>query len=68
MRKRNDQNVIFKIYRQSQVMLLPPSLEELIAVNHPVRVVNEVLNSIDIGPLLRQYKPGGTSSYHPCFY
>lgn len=65
MRKRNDQKVIFKIYQQSQVMLLPPSLEELIAANHPVRVINEVLNSIDIGPLLKQYKPGGTSSYHP---
>lgn len=65
MRKRNDQKVIFKPYQQTQVMLLPPSLDELIAANHPVRVVNEVLNKIDIEPLLRQYKPGGTSSYHP---
>jgi len=56
---------IFKAYHQHQVMLLPPSLEELIVPNHPVRVVDEVLAKIDIRPLMRQYKTGGASSYHP---
>jgi len=56
---------IFKTYHQNQIMLLPPSLEELILPNHPVRVVNEVLNKIDIQPLIRKYKTGGSSSYHP---
>lgn len=65
MKKRNDKKVIFKTYHQNQVMLLPPSLDELIVANHPVRVINDVLNKIDIEPLVRQYKPGGTSSYHP---
>ncbi|MBK5269453.1 MAG: IS1182 family transposase [Bacteroidia bacterium] len=65
MRKRNDHKVIFKTYQQAQVMFLPPSLEELITDNHPVRIVNEVLNKIDISPLIKQYRPGGTSSYHP---
>ena len=46
-------------------MLLPPSLEELIAENHPVRVVNDVIERITIDPLLATYKPGGTSVYHP---
>ncbi len=46
-------------------MLLPPSLEELIEPNHPVRVVNDVINRINIEPLLKVYKPGGTSVYHP---
>ena len=46
-------------------MLLPPSLDELIAIHHPVRVVDEVLSKIDIQPLARQYKTGGASSYHP---
>lgn len=46
-------------------MLLPPDLNDLIAANHPVRVVNEVLERVDITELVRQYKPGGTSSYHP---
>ena len=46
-------------------MLLPPSLEELIEPHHPVRVVNDVVDRIDIGPLMKHYKPGGTSVYHP---
>jgi len=46
-------------------MLLPPDLSDLIAVNHPVWVVNDVLDKVDITELLHQYKPGGTSSYHP---
>lgn len=46
-------------------MLLPPDLNDLIGATHPVRVVNEVLDKLDISELLHQYKPGGTSSYHP---
>ena len=46
-------------------MLLPPSLEELIEENHPVRVVNDVIDRINVEPLLKHYKPGGTSVYHP---
>ena len=57
--------VVFKNNHQNQGMLLPPDLNDLIAANHPVRVVNEVLERVDITELVRQYKPGGTSSYHP---
>ena len=46
-------------------MLLPPSLEEMISDNHPVRVVHQVIERIDIQPIMRKYKGGGTSSYHP---
>lgn len=46
-------------------MLLPPSLDELIAAAHPVRVVNEVIESINLELLEKAYKGGGTSSYHP---
>ena len=56
---------VFKAYHQRQAMLLPPSLEELIVTNHPVRVVDEVLSKINIQPLISQYKTGGSSSYHP---
>ncbi len=56
---------VFKAYHQRQAMLLPPSLDELIGANHPVRVVDEVLSKIDISPLIRQYKTGGASNYHP---
>lgn len=57
--------VVFKRYEQNQPMLLPPSYDELVPLNHPVRVVNEVLERIDIGELEGTYKGGGTSSYHP---
>jgi transposase len=58
-------SVVFKSNHQNQAMLIPPDLNDLIAANHPVRVVNEVLEKVDISELIRQYKPGGTSSYHP---
>ena len=58
-------SVAFKAYTQHQAMLLPPSLDELISLHHPVRVVNQVLDKIDIDPLIKKYKGGGTSSFHP---
>jgi len=57
--------VVFKNYTPNQILLLPLSLEEMIEANHPVRVVNQVIDSINIDPLLKKYKSGGTSSYHP---
>ena len=56
---------VFKAYQQNQVFLFPPNLDDLIAANHPVRVVSEVIDRIDIDILLKKYKGGGTSSYHP---
>lgn len=57
--------VVFKRYVQNQPMLLPPSLDEMIAEKHPVRVVNEIIERIDLSELERSYKGGGSSSYHP---
>ena len=37
----------------------------MIAANHPVRVVNDVIDQIDIDIIINKYKGGGTSSYHP---
>jgi transposase len=58
-------SVVFKANHQHQIMAFPPSLDELVAADHPVRVVHEVLERVDITAILQQYKPGGTSSYHP---
>ena len=57
--------VVFKDYNPNQILLLPPSLEELIKANHPVRVVNQVIDNPDIDPLIKKYERGGSSSYHP---
>jgi transposase len=64
MQTRNSK-LVFKDYNPNQNLLLPPSLEELIDPNHPVRVVNQVVDNIDIEPLIKKYKGGGSSSYHP---
>jgi len=56
---------VFKPYNQNQLMLLPPSLEELIPKDHLVRVVNETIDKMQLEPLIESYKGGGTSSYHP---
>jgi transposase len=56
---------VFKPYNQQQMLALPPTLEELIPQSHPVRVVNEVINKINIEPLLKAYHIRGSSCYHP---
>ncbi len=57
--------VAFKQNHQHQLMVFPPSLDEMIGADHPVRTINEILEKVDITKLVQQYKPGGTSSYHP---
>ena len=65
MAKGKSLQLVFRQDFTGQVMLLPPSLDELVAVDHPVRTVAAVLDEVDMKPLLRRYKVGGTSSYHP---
>lgn len=62
---RGDRVPVFKPYTQSQPSLLPPSLDELVPSNHPVRVVSSVVDSLDLSVLYSAYEGGGTSSYHP---
>lgn len=56
---------VFKPYDQQQILALPPALEELIPKGHPVRIVNEIINKLNIEPLLKAYHIRGSSSYHP---
>jgi transposase len=61
----NNGKVTFKTYSMAQLRLIPPSWDEMIPPEHLVRVVNRVLEQIDIKSLLENYKGGVTSSYHP---
>jgi transposase len=61
----NNGKITFKRYTMEQPSLMPPSWDELIPEEHLVRVVNRVIEKIEIQPLLASYKGGGTSSYHP---
>ena len=64
MKKKKSPYVVFKPYLRGQLQL-PTDLEELVPAEHVVRVVDGALGKMDLSPLLRQYKGGGTSSYHP---
>lgn len=55
----------FKPYTQAQPSLIPPSWDELIPARHQVRIVNRAVDKINLEPLMRKYRGGGTSSYHP---
>lgn len=55
----------FKQYNQNQPVLLPQNLDELIDATHLVRVVNKVVDAMDVSALINQYKGGGTTAYSP---
>jgi transposase len=55
----------FKDYQQHQILLLPPSLDEMISDKHLVRIVNEFIDRVDFKILEGAYQGGGASSYHP---
>ena len=50
---------------KKQNLLLPPSLDELVPENHMVRVVDAVLDRLDISDILSTYRGGGNSAFNP---
>lgn len=50
---------------QNQMMIFPPSLDELIPSNHVVRIVSAVIDRLDISEILSTYKGGGNSCFDP---
>lgn len=56
---------MFKDYDQEQRFLLPLSLEEFVAEDDLARVINEVVNGLDLTELYGQYSELGCSAYHP---
>ncbi|RPJ74979.1 MAG: IS1182 family transposase [Alphaproteobacteria bacterium] len=55
----------FKKEKVHQLMLLPPDVGSLVPENHLVRMVDKIINELEISPLFSTYKGGGASSYHP---
>ena len=60
-----NKQVVWKPNQQDQLSLLPPSYDDLVPKHHPVRIVNTIIDQIDISSIEKSYKGGGTSSYHP---
>lgn len=55
----------FKKYDQNQVLQVPINVSSLIPSGHLVRIVNEVVEDIDMSILEQYYTGGGRSPYHP---
>ena len=56
---------MFREYSQGQIFLLPPSLDEFVPENHEARIINDVVDTMDLSPLLTRYEGGGAPAYHP---
>ena len=57
--------VVFKSYNQNDNLLFPPCLGDFIAENDPVRVLNAIVDNLDISRIEDSYEGGGASSYNP---
>ncbi len=55
----------FKEYNQDQLWLFPPSIDELVPHDHPVRIVDEIIEQIDLRELISTYRVEGKPGYHP---
>lgn len=56
---------VFKDYNQGQIILFPMSLDSKIPQDSPARLLNQVVDNLDISSIIDTYKGGGTSSYSP---
>ncbi len=55
----------FRPYIPNQTVLFPQRIDENIAVDDPVRIVNAVVDSLNLDNFKKLYKETGRSAYHP---
>jgi transposase len=56
----------FRPYAPDQLLLLPPSLREWLPEDHPVYFVNDLVEALDLTPILSAYEEErGFPPYHP---
>jgi transposase len=56
---------MFKKYDQKQQFLLPLNLEEFVSENHISRVLNDLIDVVDISAIESTYSENGCPAYHP---
>jgi len=56
---------MFKRYDQKQQFLLPFNLEEFVPENHIARVLNDIIDLVDISDIESTYSEEGCPAYHP---
>ena len=57
--------VTFKNQTGNTPKLFPINIFDKIPENHPVRLVDSVVNNLDISDLINMYLGGGCSAHHP---
>ncbi len=55
----------FKPVNNDQLMLLPPSVEDFIPSGHLARIINDVVDTIDVSAIEARYSNLGQKSYPP---
>lgn len=61
----NDQDIMFRKYDQKQQFLLPLNLEDFVPENHLARVLNDIVDVVDITAIESTYSKEGCPAYHP---
>lgn len=56
---------VFKSYSQEQDFLLPKSLLDFVDPGHISKLINSIIDKMDITSIIESYKGGGTSAYNP---
>ena len=55
----------FKEYNQEQPWLIPPDIDDEIPPHDLCRVINDIVDIIDISSIEMKYKEEGNTAYHP---
>ena len=55
----------FLSYTPNQMVLFPQRIDEDIAENDPVRLINGIIDGLNLDDILKLYKESGRSPYHP---
>jgi transposase len=56
---------MFRKYDQNQQFLLPTNLDSFVPENHIARIINDVIESVDITAIESTYSKKGSPAYHP---
>jgi transposase len=56
---------MFRKYDQKQQFLLPLNLEDFVPENHIARVLNDIVDVVDINSIESTYSYEGCPAYHP---
>lgn len=57
--------ITYKPYNQGQGVLFPVSYDSKIPEDHPVRLISQIVDELDLTGINFGYKGGANSSYHP---